>query len=129
MLRIISIILILFFQWPDCLGQNTGLLKIDQPQNIEFLMMKWKEQNILKNSMDGYRIQLSFGNDRVKANRLRSEFLLSFPDVPAYLIYQQPYYKVRVGDCKDRLCALRIQENISKLYPNTYIVRDLIPLQ
>ncbi|HNQ11624.1 MAG TPA: SPOR domain-containing protein [Bacteroidia bacterium] len=128
MLRLHLILLIFLISANQSSAQEKALLKTNFEEGIELLASKWKEQNILRNSMPGYRVQLSFGNDRIKANQLRSEFLLAFPEIPAYMLYQQPYYKVRVGDCKDRLSALRVQELIKKLYPSNYIVSDDIPL-
>lgn len=78
--------------------------------------------------MSGYRIQLYFGNDRNKAQEMRSEFLQLYPEVPAYLIYQQPNFKVRAGDFRTRLEAAGFLRKINLHYANAFIVPDEVKL-
>lgn len=79
-------------------------------------------------SMPGYRVQIYFGNDRTKAQELRSEFLQLFPSVPAYLVYHQPNFKVRVGDFRTRLEAIGFLNKISGSYQSAFIVPDDVKL-
>ena len=74
----------------------------------------------------GYRIQIYSGNKRQPANQARSTFLRSHPKTKAHLDYEQPYYKVRVGDFKTKLEALKYKNGITDEFPNCFIVRDEI---
>jgi len=56
----------------------------------------------------GYRIQIYQGSNRMNANNLKAKFILSYPDIPIYMIYQQPYFKLRVGDFRNRLESLKM---------------------
>ncbi|MBL7923162.1 MAG: SPOR domain-containing protein, partial [Bacteroidia bacterium] len=69
------------------------------------LVQRHKRVNAAKMSMPGFRIQVYFGTERNKAQEIRAEFLQVFPDCPAYLVYHQPNFKVRVGDFRNRLEA------------------------
>jgi len=52
----------------------------------------------------GYTIQIYYGNE-TKARSLRSKFRIDFPKVSTNLNYEQPYWKVQVGNYKTRLEA------------------------
>lgn len=81
-----------------------------------------------KQTMPGYRIQLYFGSDRTKAGEIRNEFIKDHPETGAYLVYQQPNFKVRAGDYKTRLEAVKAMQLISAFYPSAFIVKDDVHL-
>lgn len=66
----------------------------------------------------GYTIQIYYGNE-TKARSLRSKFRIDFPKVSTNLNYEQPYWKVQVGNYKRRLeadkAALQFSEKFSGL--------------
>ena len=78
--------------------------------------------------MGGYRIQLYFGGDRAKANNMRLDFLQQYPDVGAYVIYQQPNFKLRVGDFKTRIEANTFLKEMQPGYSMSFIVTDDVKL-
>jgi hypothetical protein len=92
------------------------------------LVERHKLVNAAKKSMPGYRIQIYFGNDRIKAQEMRTEFIKFIPDEAAYLIYQQPNFKVRVGDFRTRLEAAGFLKQINSSFPNAFIVPDEVKL-
>ncbi len=75
--------------------------------------------------IDGYRIQIYSGLNRIDANQVKSKFLKYFPDIKTYLIYQSPYYKVRVGDFHNRVEALPLLTALKELNEFRYVL--LIP--
>lgn len=81
-----------------------------------------------KMSMPGYRIQIYFGNDRNKAQEIRSAFIQLYPETPAYLIYQQPNFKVRTGDFRSRIEAAGFLHKINPHFTNAFIVPDEVKL-
>jgi len=77
----------------------------------------------------GYRIQIRFfsGNKgRKKAYKLKSELLEKLPQYMPYVIYNQPYFKVRLGDFFTKSEALKALETVKTAYPDAFIVEDLI---
>lgn len=46
--------------------------------------------------------------------------------MPAYLIWESPNYKIRVGDFRSKLDAEKFQRKIDELFPYAFIVRDNI---
>ncbi len=79
--------------------------------------------------INGYRIQIaaySGVNSKSQAETARNNFNNLFPFTKSYLIYNEPYFKVRIGDYYSRLQAYKELENIKLTYPSAYIVPDKI---
>lgn len=75
--------------------------------------------------LEGYRVQIFIG-DRSTAEATRRSFLTQHPDIPAYLSYLAPNFRVRVGDLRDRVAAEQAKENLKAEYPGLYVVPDRI---
>lgn len=84
--------------------------------------------NKKKQTMPGYRVQLFFGANRAKAYEIRSDFLRVYTQSGAYVIYQQPNFKVRVGDFRTRLEAMKFLKDVQPLFEGSFIVRDDVRL-
>ena len=78
--------------------------------------------------MPGFRVQVYYGSNRSKAIEIRTGFLKTSSGIPAYLIYQQPNFKVRLGDFKTRLEALELLEKMQLEFPGAFIVKDEVKL-
>jgi hypothetical protein len=76
--------------------------------------------------LTGYRVQIGSESNSHPAKRIRAAFIQKYREVPAYEIYQQPYFKVRVGDFKTKLEAIKFQNEIMSDFPNSFIVKDEI---
>lgn len=92
------------------------------------LVAKHKKLAAMKRTMPGYRVQLYFGSERLKASDLKTAFQLEFPMVPAYVVYQQPNFKLRVGDFKNRLEAVALLKKLEGRYGSAFIVPDEVRL-
>jgi hypothetical protein len=106
-----------------------GKVVIIQDQRIDDLLDKHLQycQNYLH--IPGYRIQIYFdsGNYSKKgALNAKALFLTKYPNVAAYIIFQEPYYKVRVGDFRTKMEAEGFLEKIKYDFPNAYRVNDNI---
>ncbi len=56
----------------------------------------------------------------------RGKFVASYQNVKPYFIYQQPYYKLRIGDFQSRLDAQKFLDKISNVFQGAFIVPDKI---
>lgn len=78
----------------------------------------------------GYRIQLYTGTERKGALEVKSELQKKFPELRTYIIYQQPYFKVRVGDYRNQVEAqpdyYKLQ--LSGKFSKAFIIPDMINL-
>jgi len=76
--------------------------------------------------LDGYRIQIFSGNKRQAAKEARHRFTRVYSKTKAHEVYEQPYFKVRIGDFKTKLEALKFKNDLNKYFPNCFIVKDKI---
>lgn len=115
----------------SCFSQNEGFLILEQDQRIEQLIQRQKEIHANDSTIDGFRIQIFMesGNDAVeKANAAMAEFQLKYPDIPIYLVFGQPYYRLRVGDFRTRLEAEKTHRLLVKDYKKAFVTSDRIQL-
>ena len=81
------------------------------------------------NAVEGYRIQiisLSGNNSRKNAQAVMDEFATNNPDMPIYISYHEPNFRVRVGDYREKIDAARDLTVIKKNYPGSFIVKDQV---
>ena len=52
-----------------------------------------------------------------------------FPDLSSYVEYEEPYYKLRIGDFKTRLEATFFMQQVTPLYSGAFIVKDKIRIK
>jgi hypothetical protein len=106
-----------------------GTINWNVPSGLNNLLESYKRENFKEQGIDGYRIQLfSDGGNNAKdrAQTMLDELLRSYPDVSSYLTYQQPNFKVRIGNFRTKVEARQFQTILSQNYPGCFIVRDLI---
>jgi len=84
--------------------------------------------NKLNKTIPGFRIQIFSGNERNNANNIKTHFLKLYPNQTAYLAYQQPYFKIRIGDFKTRLEAKLFYNKIKEVFGECIIIADKINL-
>lgn len=81
----------------------------------------------VKSKSKGYRVQLYSGVDNDKAKNIKSKFLNEYgKDAHAYIVYDAPNFKLRVGDFRTRLDAYRFLRKIKANFPSAYIVETEI---
>ena len=129
------LICIAFFVSTDAIAQkwvtdanSDSTLVIVKDDRFDDLVARQKKENQQHPTMPGYRIQIYFGVNRPKASEIKLDFSTRFPDISAYLSYQQPNYKVRVGDFRNRYEARKFLKSLEGLYPTTFVVPDEVKL-
>ena len=81
----------------------------------------------------GYRIQIlsrsSYDTNIDSLKNYTKRFEEEFPDIPAYLQYTDPDFKIRVGNFRTRIEAIPALKRIRKKYSGAYPVKTTIYLQ
>lgn len=108
--------------------ENANAQTVSDDSLTKLLAERYRKIAAAKMSRPGYRIQIYFGTDRVRANEIRAEFMRFYPETGAYLVYQQPNFKVRVGDFRTRLEAQGFHHSIADRYTPSFIVPDEVRL-
>lgn len=109
---------------------DSGKVEYIQDSRITELMNKKVLINEKKDAkVKGYRVQIHFGSDREKAKEIKAKFLQAFNSAMAYEKYEQPNFKIRVGDFRTRTEAFKFLKEISPDFPSSFIVQDEIELK
>jgi hypothetical protein len=89
-------------------------------------------RNMSSTGVPGYRIRI-FSESGVGAKqeqqKVRARFLSLFPGLDAYNRYDEPYFKVYVGDCRTQSEALKMLDMIKDDFPNSIIREDYINIK
>ena len=121
------IILILIFFPLETLGQDR-LINYKYDKEIDSLHLKFKKINLSQSGIQAYRLQIAFASTKNEINIMKLKFIEKFPNIPIYLSYSTPYYKLRVGNFRTKLEAEKIKSKLIKNYPGSYIVSEYIKL-
>ena len=124
-----AILLLAFFSIAQQSDVETTIIKSDSRiDSLLALHIAYNEQHPV---IDGYRIHvfIKSGNDAlIDAEEVKLEFEEKYENVPAYITFGEPYYRVRVGDFRTRLEAEKFLQRINRTYPNAWVTKDKINL-
>ncbi len=79
----------------------------------------------------GYRVVIFFDNGQYasdKAKAVMNSFGQKFPSVNAYMVYENPYFKVSVGDCLTMEEAVILMNRVSSAFPTAFPKSEEIEL-
>lgn len=110
-------------------AQQKGSLRVNQDHRIARLMQKQRDVYAASSTMSGFRVQIfmEIGNEAVDhANVVKREFEEQYPELPIYLSYEQPYYRLRVGDFRNRVEAEKYLRILKPRYGVAFVTADII---
>jgi hypothetical protein len=114
---------------------QTGSVVINKDPRVDLLVNKQIEINEVttKNSRrtaPGYRIMVISSNNRNKVTEAKTIMYREFPELKAYMMYQAPFFRLKVGNFRDRANAEEYVDQIKRLVKNNvYIVPDTIEIR
>jgi hypothetical protein len=59
----------------------------------------------------------------------KAEVYKHFTDFKGYIVYDQPYYKLRIGDFQSKLEARKYLDEIITVFPTAFLVKDEIKIK
>lgn len=121
----IALPFILVAQTDTTFNENKEITSVNE-QGIDALVHKYENILKAKNGVEGWRVQLLFKAKQKEIMQLKIDFINLYPEIPAYLEYDAPYYRVRVGNFRTKLEAIQIKHQISKNFPGAYPVPEII---
>jgi len=108
---------------------------IHKDQRVDMLIRKQIEINE-ETSRDARRIARGFRllvvntNNREDALSAKTKVYTYFPELKLYLIYQSPYYKLKVGNFKERKDAEAYQKKLNDFFPKgVFVINDIIEVK
>lgn len=127
---LIVLIVCRFFPLMGQGNTNTGYVEIISNKAIQKIEQDYKELNLINPTDMGFRLQIyseAGANSKNSAINIINQFRQNYA-VKTYLVYQQPYYKVLVGDFRNRIEAEKVKNEINTDYPNAFVITDEINL-
>lgn len=121
-------LLILSFSTFYMAAAQTGHVTVTGDVAVNDMVARHVELNNRVKTMPGFRVQIaSFSgtNSKTSAFSLRDRFITDYPSVQAYIVYDEPNFKVKVGDFRTRLEAYAFLQEIKDVYKG-YIIKDNI---
>lgn len=108
---------------------NNTKVNIKSDTDLDFLLNAHLDKNINSDIGQGYRIQIANSSNREDVFNKKGEVYKYFRDFKGYIVYDQPYYKLRIGDFKTKLEARKYLDEIIAVFPTAFIVADEIKIK
>lgn len=96
-----------------------GDIKIEQDAQIATLLDIYESYN---SNSEFYKIQVGFGSFE-KAQKIKSEVEIDFPNMPSKIDFDSPTYRVRLGRFKTKLEAERKFREVREKYPDAMLLK------
>jgi hypothetical protein len=116
--------------------QDTKSVTIEKDPRLDALVTKHIEINEVntrdsRRFVSGFRILVISSNNRAKVIEAKSAVYRKFPELPGYMMYQSPFFRLKVGNFKDRLDADEYLSGIQDLFTDSkvYVVPDTIEVR
>lgn len=115
-------------------SQDTPSVVVHKDPRIDLLLKKQGDVNAAirkanARTAKGYRLLVINTNKRDEAIAAKTKVYANFPELKAYLVYQSPYFKLKVGNFRTREEAQDYQKSLGVYFPKgVFIVNDIIEI-
>lgn len=112
------------------MGFSQDTIYVRRDARLEMLEGKQAAYNKIAGKMTsnglyhGYRLQVLNTRSREQAFQVKAELLQHFPEQKTYLLYQSPYFKVRIGNFLEKADAEDFRKQVMTRYPQGVFVID-----
>jgi hypothetical protein len=124
----------LCFTSPLFAQTDSTVIRVIKDARIDSLIKKQIEINEFttrdaRRIVQGYRILVMNTQDRQEALQAKSVIYQQFPELTPYLVYQAPYFKVKVGNFLTSEEAENIVPSVKQVFPKgVFVVKDLVEI-
>jgi len=137
----ILIVLFLGFSCTDVFAQQQGKVEVVADPLIGLMQRNRKGTNITATSPTrppvdketatrtttmGFRVQIYSGSDRSEAYAEQARFKRLYKGIDTYLSYEEPNYRVKVGDFRSRNEAQDLMQGLRKQFNNVFVFTEEI---
>lgn len=114
---------------PDSLG--SARVTVVEHADAAQIVHQMRQMRSGNDKIKGYRVRIFFDNSqnaRSLASSTYARFKEFFPDVPAYMSYENPYFKVTVGNCVSTEEAIVLWGRVKGSFDRAFVVRETIQI-
>lgn len=125
-----SFVLIAF----DASAQDTSSIVVHKDPRLGVLLKKQGDINAAIKKANartarGFRVLVVNTNKRDEAIAAKTKVYTNFPELKAYLVYQSPYFRLKVGNFKTREEAQQYQKSLGYYFPRgVFVIPDTIEI-
>jgi hypothetical protein len=129
----VPLMFVMFLQASAQTSENTVVVHKDP--RLDMLVNKQIEINEIttrnaRRFAPGFRILVISSNNRNKVTEAKTRIYRQFPELKAYMLYQSPFFRLKVGNFRDRDEAEEYLRDISRLFDGgVYIVPDTVEIK
>jgi SPOR domain len=120
-MRIVLFISILFWVPQLAIAQE---IQLNEDPRISAMMKAWTNANRTTKRISGWRVQVLSTTDRQQADLAKAKVRSEYPNLPADWVHERPYYKLRVGACRNKTEAMALLAELRLTYPTAYPAQD-----
>ena len=108
----------------------SGKIEIIGDDRIQKLVTKHVRYNVAKEGeFSGWRVQIFFASGRDARREAEStikQFQQKYKNMKAYLEYEEPFWKVLVGNFRNKSEATKFKHEISTQFERSWVKEDMI---
>lgn len=130
------LVILVLFGTMKVQGQTSAeSVVVHKDPRLDMLVSKQIEINEIttrnsRRSGAGFRILVISSNNRNNVIDAKTKIYQQFPELKAYMMYQSPFFRLKVGNFKEREDAEEYQTPIQKLFTGkVYVVPDTIEVR
>ena len=109
-------------------SQPMGRVEVVADPRLEKMEQSFIKNNKRDQENDGFRIQVSQATERAGILKMQADLTKKYPEMKWYVEFQQPYFRLRAGDFRNRFEALGSVALLKKEFPQAYLVADRVDL-
>ena len=134
MIRFVLLVTVSFFALQSY-AQDTGSVVVHKDPRLDLLVNKQIEINEIttrgsRRSAPGFRILVISSNNRNKVTDAKTKIYRQFPELKAYMMYQAPFFRLKVGNFREREEAEIYLSDIQALFDSkVYVVPDTVEIR
>ena len=106
-----------------------NLISYNIEKNIVELEQQYIESWKKVKKIEGFRIQIttfSGINSKTSIESVAEQFKQQFPDIPFFITYAEPNFRLRVGNFRTKIEAYRALQKISLTFSGAFVLKDQI---
>ena len=124
-----------FLSFASFAQDSSGSVKVHKDPRVEMLVKKQAQINeetsrLARKTGKGYRLMIINTNNRDEAIAAKTKIYTFFPELKAYLFYQSPYFRLKVGNFTERKEAEAYQKRLNVYFPKgVFIMSDIVEIR
>lgn len=105
----------------DTLSKGNALIFKDP--RIDYLQKVYSAKSKLKvDAKKVYRVQVIISRSRSEVNDAKAKLASKYPEMPVFISFEPPAFKLRVGAFISRQDAQTFLKEVRKMFPSSFIV-------